>query len=161
MMIRTLSFLALAALLAGCGPNAASVRKQAQANADKYFEFLKAGDLQGAYDNTFSANYKRMLSPDSYIKFQQFINARAGDVQDYTADDDPKIDLDRHTVTFTYAVKTANLPSALAYDVKMVQEGSEWRIDNLEPKFPRTGQPPPSAPLPKKAPAPEAPAKKP
>jgi len=158
MIKKTLSLLALAIVLAGiagCGPNAASVRKEAQANADKYFEFVKAGNLEGAYNNTFSANYKRQLDRESYVRFQQAVNNKFGEIQEYAVADEPKIDLDRHSVVFVYNVKSANMATVLNYNVRMVQEGSEWRIDAVEPKFSQMTPEGPSAPLPKKAPPPE------
>lgn len=167
MISRTLTFLAVAALvagLAGCKPNAASVRKEAQANADKYFEFLKAGDLEGAYNNTFSENYKGQLPIGSYVKFQKALNDAGGEVVDYAANDNPKIDLDRHTVSFVYTVKVARAQQPLDYTVRMVQQGSEWRVDSIEPKFSNVAAPPqPNMKLPQKPPEQPAapPAKKP
>ena len=152
-----LALIFLIASIAACGPNAASVRKEAQANADKYFEFVKAGNLEGAYRNTFSANYKGQLDLETYTRFQQALTAQAGDIENYSAADNPKIDLDRHTVGFVYSVKTTKMATTLDFDVRMVQEGSEWRIDALDPKFSKVAAPEPNTKLPQKQPAPAKP----
>jgi hypothetical protein len=141
-------------LAASCGAQSPeSRRKEAQANGDKYWEFLRANNPEGAYNNTFSANYKRNLPIESFLKFNQALTDRTGPVTSYTVvryDADPE----KTYVSLGYSVQLEKLPGPALFELKMVTDGTEWRVDSVEPKqMPQPPQPQQSqGPLPQSAP---------
>jgi hypothetical protein len=157
--VRLLAVAALVGMLAACGTSPETRRKEAQSNGDKYWEFLKAGNPEGAYNNTFSSRYKRDLPLDLYLKFNKALEATFGTVRDYQVvhyDANP----DRTLLVLTYRVETTNSQEPLMFDVKMGQEGTEWRVDQVEPKIPgQAPAAPPALPIrpPTKPPAPAKP----
>ena len=81
--------IAVAALLVvsfavfGCSQSPEARRKEAQANADKFLEFIKANDPEGAYRNTFSSTYKSQQSLDSWVRFCQGMSHTTGPIVNY------------------------------------------------------------------------------
>lgn len=139
--------LLVVATLAGCKDSPETRRKQAQSNADKYWELIKANNPGGAYDQTFSENYKKNLDRATFEKFAGLLDKSAGNVMEYqvVAYDAA---VDKPVVKLTYSVTTANSPDPLFYDITLEQQGSEWRISQVEPKIQRpASQAPPAPPL--------------
>lgn len=132
--IRLMAFAFLVAALSGCGAQSPeSRRKEAQANADKYWEYLRANDPEGAYKNTFSENYKRNLPLENFLKFQRGLTERTGAITSYTVvryDADPQ----KQQVALGYSVQTEKLSGPAMFEIKMAPEGSEWRVESVEPK---------------------------
>ena len=135
----TTVLLALALSIAGTactGDSPASLRKEAQSNADKYIELLKAGDFEGAYVKTFHADYKRQLPLDTFVKYRQGVASTTGAIESYQMVHYDS-DTERDSVTLNYAVKYTNMPEPGTEVVKLRREGTEWRISSVEPKIPK------------------------
>jgi hypothetical protein len=131
--------------IAGCTDSPETRRKQAQSTGDKYWELLKAGNAQGAYDQTFSAAYKRELPAESYVKFNDLLSKSIGPITGYQVvkyDAAPA----KQSVLLGYAVQAANSTEPLMFDVTLVQEGAEWKISSVEPKIQRQAPAAPPAP---------------
>lgn len=132
--------LALSIAVTACtGDSPASLRKEAQSNADKYIELMKAGDFEGAYVKTFHAEYKRQLALETFVKYRQGIAQTAGNIDSYQMVH-YDADTERDAVTLNYAVKYANMPEPGTEIVKLRREGTEWRISSVEPKIPKKAQ---------------------
>ncbi len=149
----------VAASTVACSDSPETRRKEAQSNADKYWELLKANNPQGAYDQTFSSHYKQSVSPEAFVRFNELITRSAGPVVDYQVvkyDANPQ----KPQVSLTYSVRTANAPDALLFDIKVERDGAEWRIASVEPQIQKQAPAAPPAPS-LRAPVkpPEAPAK--
>jgi len=142
-----LAILLLLTFGACTGTSPESLRKEAQANADKYVEFLKAGDFDGAYAKTFHSDYRRELAPETFNKFRKGIAQTAGQIENYQVvhyDADPS----SGTVVLTYAIKYTNLADVGREIVKLKRENGEWRITSVEPKIPKAPTEAPTAPVP-------------
>ena len=148
--------LALALSIAGTactGDSPASLRKEAQSNADKYIEFMKAGDFEGAYVKTFHAEYKRQLALETFVKYRQGVAQTAGSIDSYQMVH-YDADTERDSVTLNYAVKYSNMPEPGTEIVKLRREGTEWRISSVEPKIPKKAPLAPDITMPGVTPAP-------
>src|SRR5690349_16410652 len=111
---RTLAAAALVALiaaLAACGDSPEARRKQAQANADKYIEMIKANDYEGAYHKTFAAQYKAALPIEAWIRYRQGFANRTGPIQSYTVVKFVQDPARSREIRFTYAINTTNYPA--------------------------------------------------
>jgi hypothetical protein len=142
-----LALVVFLAALAGCGTSPETRRREAQSNADKYWELIKAGKPEEAYNQTFSTTYKGQLDPETFVKFQRALEARTGPVTGFQVvhfDADPAKPL----VVLTYALQTANVPEPSMFDVSVEEEGSEWRIAQIEPKIQKKAPAaPPATPI--------------
>ncbi len=128
-------------LVVGCSQSAAARRKEAQANGDKYLEFLKANDAEGAYRNTFSSAYQAQQSLDSWLRFRQGMAHVTGPILNYQV---VKYDAPENSprVSLTYAIQTANIKDPVLENIKLEREGSEWKIVSVEPQFSQQQTPP-------------------
>lgn len=137
-----LLLVALACVLSlGCSQSAEARRKEAQANADKYLEFLKANDAEGAYKHTFGQTYKSQQSLESWIRFRQGMSNTTGPILNYQVvkyDATPT----NPRVSLTYAIQTANVKDPILETVRLEREGTEWKIVSVEPQM-STQQTPP------------------
>lgn len=137
--------IAVAALLVvsfavfGCSQSPEARRKEAQANADKFLEFIKANDPEGAYRNTFSSTYKSQQSLDSWVRFCQGMSHTTGPIVNYQV---VKYDAPAGSprVTLTYAIQAANIQDPFQETIRLEREGTEWKIISVEPQF----KPPPT-----------------
>lgn len=152
--------LAFSAAAACTGTSPAALRKEAQSNADKYIEFLKARDYEGAYATTLHADFKRQMPLETFLKYRQGLSATVGEVESYQVvhyDADPE----RGSVTLEYAVKYSKNPEIGAEVIKLRREGTEWRITSIEPKMPKKASPAPDITMPGVEPRKTDPAKDP
>lgn len=133
------------AIAAGCGASEESQRKSAQANADKYYELISAGNYAGAYKSTFSDAYRDALELETFVRYQEGYAATLGHVQGYKATQ-AEVDTERGTAELTYALDVSKVPEPVGEVVRLSLQGTEWRIDSIEPKFVR--QHPGAAPPP-------------
>ena len=118
-----------------CGSSPAERRKAAQANGDKYFEFLKAEDYEGAYRHTFSTAHKQQLPIETFVRFRQAYAAQTGKIVDYEVVE-YSADPEKEFVTLVYSIRTDKFPVPVSEVVKMQMEGTEWRIASIEPRRP-------------------------
>jgi hypothetical protein len=132
--MRLLVALALAVAALGCGTSKESARKAAQSNADKYYELLKAGNPEGAYRMTFSERYRGHLQLETFLRYQERFTSSYGAVQEYEVTD-AQIDDALTSVKLTYTLKTANVQHPVEETLRLRQEGSEWRIESVEPRM--------------------------
>ena len=140
--------LAVSIVASACtGDSPASLRKEAQSNADKYIELLKVGDFEGAYVKTFHAEYKRQLPLETFVKYRQGVAATTGAIESYQMVH-YDADTERDSVTLSYAVKYTNMPEPGTEIVKLRREGTEWRISSVEPKIPKKALPAPDITMP-------------
>ena len=155
-MIRPLTTMLLVMLVSiavtGCtGTSPEALRKEAQSNADKYVEFLRASDFEGAYAKSMHSEYKRQLSLETFVKYREGLASTLGAVESYQMvhyEADPE----REAVTLTYSVKYANMPDPGTEVVKLRREGTEWRITSVEPKVPKKALPAPDITMPGQTP---------
>lgn len=153
-----LCVLAMSIAAIGCtGSSPEALRKEAQANADKYLEFLKAGDFEGAYSKTLHSDYKRQMSEDSFVKYRQGFVHTAGALDSYQMVH-YDADTERGTVTLNYAVKYTQMAETGSEIVKLRREGTEWRITSIEPKLPQKAPYAPDITMPGYAPPSNQPA---
>lgn len=160
-MIRTMTAIcvALTVVLTVAGCTASSpeaIRKEAQSNADKYVEYMKAGDFASAYDKTMHSDYKRQLPLETFVKFREGMTNTFGAVESYQVvhyDADPE----RQSVTLTYSVKYSKVPEIGQEIIMLRREGTEWRVMSVEPKMPQKPQRVQDMPTPIAPPAPQAP----
>ncbi len=146
--ITILLALAVSIAASACtGDSPESLRKEAQSNADKYIELLKAGDFEGAYLKTFHADFKRQLSLETFLKFRQGVASTAGTIESYQMVH-YDADTERDSVTLNYAVKYSNMPEPGTEIVRLRREGTEWRISSVEPKMPKKALPAPDITMP-------------
>lgn len=166
-----IALVVLVAVSIGCGTSDETKRKQAQSTGDKFWELIKAGSPERAYQETFSSRYKRMLNADSFKSFNDAIWSKFGTIDSYSV---VRFEPDKTTqwIVMTYAVQATGYPAPLMFELKLGPEGSDWRIEQYEPKIekpnqpnPQTGPvapgqpaPAPGKPAPSPAPAPPAPA---
>jgi hypothetical protein len=128
--------LAASIALAACGTSVASLRQAAEANANKYYELISAGDYEGAFKQTFSDTYRQQLQIDTFVRYQQRYAAELGGIQGYKAIE-TDVDQERGTATITYALDVGKLPEPVNEVVRLRLQGTEWRIDSVEPKVMR------------------------
>ena len=128
--IATTILLALVISMAGTactGTSPEALRKEAQSNADKYLEFMRAGDFEGAYAKTLHADYKRQLALETFLKYREAIASTAGAIESYQVVHYDS-DVERESVTLDYAVKYSRMPEPGTEIVKLRREGTEWRL---------------------------------
>lgn len=157
--IATTILLALVISMAGTactGTSPEALRKEAQSNADKYLEFMRAGDFEGAYAKTLHADYKRQLALETFLKYREAIASTAGAIESYQVVHYDS-DVERESVTLDYAVKYSRMPEPGTEIVKLRREGTEWRITSIEPKIPKKAAPAPDVTMPGQATKPRDP----
>jgi hypothetical protein len=133
--------------VSGCSTSPAALQKAAQANADKYYEFLKTGNPEGAYREVFSKAYKSNLNLELYLKYRAGVDGKLGRIVEYQVAD-AKVDANMKVVTMTYLLRTTNLPEPMKEVVRFRLEGTEWRMDEFVPQYtaPKPAPAPPTGP---------------
>lgn len=142
---RTTTALAFCLLLAlgaiGCGATVDSMKYAAKANGDKYYEFVKLGKYGDAYRNTFANTYKGQLPLDTYEAYQRRFNEQYGLLENYSVVESI-YDEQTDTVTLTYSLDLAKLPTPVTEVIRLGKQGTEWRIVSVEPKLERQTEAP-------------------
>lgn len=121
-----------------CSNSTESKRKAAQANAEKYMEFIKAGDYAGAYANTFHPRYQNATSLESFTKYRKAFADKAGAMRGFNmVMFNPNFDRDQ--VTFLFKLEVENPQVDMNESVRMILEGSEWKVASVEVQSSSTG----------------------
>lgn len=138
---------AIVVVVSGCGSSPAALQKAAQANGDKYYEFLKTGNPEGAYREVFSKAYKSNLDLERYLKYRAGVDGRLGRIVEYQVAD-ANVDADKKVVTMTYLLRTSHLQEPMKEVVRFRLEGAEWRMDEFVPQYtpPKPAPAPPTGP---------------
>jgi hypothetical protein len=140
MSVSLLSRYALCAVVAlvatGCGVSEEAMRKAAQSNADKYYELVKLDKFDEAYQQTFSTSYKLQMPIEIYTKFQKQYRSRLGQLEEFEVAEST-VDTEAERVSLTYSLKLSSSPEPVGEIVRLKKEGSEWRIDSVEPRVQR------------------------
>ena len=127
----------LAAMLAtGCGTSEEAMQKAAKSNADKYYELVRLGKYEDAYRQTFSETYKGQLPIDTYTRYQQQYRSRLGQLEEFEVTEST-VDADAERISLTYSLKVGSAPDPVSEIVRLRKDGSEWRIDSIEPRLQR------------------------
>jgi hypothetical protein len=152
--LKTVGLLAAMLVVAsGAGCDTAESRaKAAQVTGDKFMEYIKSGDYERAYHETFTARYRASLEVDSFVKFREGMAKNSGQILGYQmVDYEAKPDLPY--VKMVYAVQTQNTETPIYENMKFVlDEDGVWRITetDVQRPGPATIYPPPESRGPRK-----------
>lgn len=157
-MIRRIRGALIALLLAtatlgtgGCGDGAEDRMRAAKPTAEKYLEYVMAGDYEGAYRNTLAKSYRAQMDVDTFVQYRKMFAGRTGQLRGYTLVDSTDNTHIRR-VRLIFALEGdghVNEPPQEVIDLE--QEDGEWKIAGLDMKLAKPEKPksgPSEIPLP-------------
>ena len=142
--------IAAAALLsAGCAETAEDRSRRARPAAERYYEYVKTGDLEGAYRHTLAGSYRAQMPTEAFIKFRRQLAASTGALRGVRLIETADVPQTQR-VKLTYALDCERFPNDPPQEILgLEREQGEWRIASIDVKMPKPQQAAPqNLPLP-------------
>jgi hypothetical protein len=167
-VIRTLFCAALAAVTlvaavatSGCGESSEKRMRSARPVAERYFEYIKVGDYEGAFRHTLASSYRAQMQQESFVQYRQMLAATTGPIAGASLVESTE-SAATGRVRLVYTLDSERLKEDPPREVlDLERERGEWRIAAIDVKMPKAKQAgqPQDLPLPgPRNPAPAPPA---